>query len=395
MLAACYGILGGFICDSEVEAKAHQQANSTGFTGGYYYDPVFTETGILTMAGGPHAGRKYRGRWECRRSNGTNMKVGCGSSPGHAYWWVGPSSQECEARNTDPAQTPGPGLYLDSQVGDRCIGGCILTIVGNPIEVVQGRVQGQPANFYRFAREYSGETCDGTEPPSDTELIPTDEGPECNASLGVCVTPDGRTDYCTFNPDGTPSSCVPAEDFDNDGILDEDDPDPSDPQDSNDSGEGDEKDNVASGGASCRTAPSCTGDGIACAQLYQQWKTRCAIEALEIAVNVDIPPGEYQEIQAGDLGDPNDFGDAGITAADAWRPEGSNGGTGNGPPLDTSGWLSSRSCPVIPAVTTSIMGNSVTLDFNHPDLCWWLSIGAQLVLVFAALASIRIYAQVI
>lgn len=343
---------------------------------------------------GPNPLDESREFWQARAVNGGSFSA-CSFLPQRNFYYVkGPTADQCDARNSDPAQAPGPGLYLDSQVGDRCVGGCTLTIVGDPIEVVQGRVQGQSANFYRFNREYAG-PCSGEDPPDSSELIPTDDGPECNADLGVCVTPDGKTEYCTFNPDGSPSSCVPAEDYDNDGILDEDDADPGDAQDSTDQGEGDEKDNVASGGASCSTAPSCTGDGIACATLYQQWKTRCAVEALQIEVDVNVPPGEYQEIQAGDLGNANDFGDAGVTASDAWRPNGTGNGNGTNPTFDDSGWLASRSCPVIPVVSTSIMGNAISIDFNNPQLCWFLSIGAQLVLVFAALASIRIYWKVI
>ncbi len=38
---------------------------------------------------------------------------------------------------------------------------------------------------------------------------------------------------------------------------------------------------TAGGGASCDVAPTCEGDAIACATLYQQWETRCAVEGLD------------------------------------------------------------------------------------------------------------------
>lgn len=308
---------------------------------------------------------------------------------------IGVSPEDCDSRNDDPAQKPGPGLYLDANVGDKCVGGCTLTVVGNPIEVVQGRVQGQPANFYRFNREYSGETCGDDTPADSDEFQPVPDNPtrQCNSSAGVCVDSNGDTEYCSFDSQGNPLTCVPAVDYDNDGQADQDDADPGTPQDGNDNGEGNESDNQASGGADCTTAPTCTGDGIACVTLYQQWKTRCAVESLRIAVGGG-GTNEYQEIEAGDLGDANDFGDAGVTADQAWRPEG-EGGPGESPIFDDSGWLSNRSCPVIPTVNTSVMGQSLSLDFNSADLCWFLSLGAQLVLVFAALQSIRIYSKVI
>jgi len=259
---------------------------------------------------------------------------------------------DCDALNNDPETAPGPGLYLDETVGDKCVGGCKLGVVGDPLGVVHGRVQGQPRVFYRFNRHYTGETCDGTDPPDESEFSePNEDDKVCNPSAGVCVTPDGETEYCTFNPDGTPSSCVPAVDYDNDGIHDDDDADPADPQDSNDDGEGDESDNTASGGVTCQTAPACSGDGIACATLYQQWKTRCAVENLEIKVTVGgggpgqdngDPFDKASEAQA--LNNAYTEGDGldGISPDDAWL-------SGQGAPsFSTSRFGGGGGCPAFP-----------------------------------------------
>lgn len=58
----------------------------------------------------------------------------------------------------------------------------------------------------------------------------------------------------------------------------------------------DENNNTASGGQSCSVNPLCSGDAIQCAMLYQQWKTRCAINELkkEQGVN-EISLGETCE----------------------------------------------------------------------------------------------------
>ena len=49
-----------------------------------------------------------------------------------------------------------------------------------------------------------------------------------------------------------------------------------------DDGNGEDEDgDSASGGRTCDVAPSCSGDAIECATLYQQWETRCAIQSLE------------------------------------------------------------------------------------------------------------------
>lgn len=370
----------GFATQEEADAfSANVMATSPHCTAGKYCDRLLDIPGDQPM----YAGRYFVRSWS---SGGTFIQA--------FSYYFSELAQSCDERNDDPATAPGSGLYLDSQVDSKCVAGCVLDIVGDPLEVVQGRVAGQPANFYRFAREYTGETCEGDSPPDESEFTPTEDGPECNFDAGVCVTPDGDTEYCTFNPDGSPSTCIPAVDYDNDGIADDDDSDPGTPQDGEDDGSGDETDNSASGGASCSTAPSCTGDGIACMTLYQQWKTRCAVENLKITVTLPGVSNEFQEIQAGDLGDASDYGDAGVTADQAWRPEG-EGGSGESPIFDDSGWLSSRACPVIPVVNTAIMGTAISIDFNNEDLCWFLSLGAQLVLVFAALQSIRIYSRVI
>lgn len=318
---------------------------------------------------------------------------GCHQNSGQQEsYYVYQSDVQCDALNDNPETAPGSRLCVAESCVPSCKGGCELDIVGDPLETVAGRVQGQPVVYYRFDQSYTGDTCTEGAPPED-DFSEQDEGKQCVPSLGVCVTADGENEYCTFNPDGTPSACVPAVDYDEDGTPDEEDTQPGDPDNGADDGEGDEGDNAASGGGTCGAAPSCSGDGIACAILYQTWATRCAV------VNLDLdsgggPPGEDEGgVDTTGMGDANDFGDAGVSAADAWRPGvGEEGGPPGVGDFDTTGWLGgARSCPVFPVV--DVLG--VSIDFNFEDLCWFMGIGAQLVLVFAALSSIKIVSRVI
>lgn len=109
----------------------------------------------------------------------------------------------------------------------------------------------------------------------------------------------------TFDPSG--ATCEvgdqppPLFDVDGDGVEDGQDAFPNDPNESVDTdgdgignnsdfapndasngkdGEGDadgddEGDNFAAGGGDCNSPPVCSGDGIQCAQLYQQWRIAC------------------------------------------------------------------------------------------------------------------------
>ena len=126
---------------------------------------------------------------------------------------------------------------------------------------VNGRCRGAP-----------GQCADGSQPVNGT----CTGGGNCSNGAapvgGVCppTCPDGSTAQngsCQAPwsncPDGsapvngtcTPSACNPQ----------------TDPNHCESGG-------TASGGGSCSTAPSCNGDQIACATLFQSWSTRCAIE---------------------------------------------------------------------------------------------------------------------
>lgn len=335
---------------------------------------------------------------------------------------------QCDALNDNPETAPGPRLCVAENCTSRCTGGCALDIVGDPIATKPGRVQGQPVVYYQFNQQYTGETCTaGETSDTDDDFNEQPDGKECVPELGICVTPDGDNEYCTFNPDGTPSQCVPATDYDNDGVDDDDDTAPDDPDNGDDDGEGDESDNSAAGGAKCMneggTPPVCKGDGIQCNQLLQAYMGRCALERTNAAkvenylCSIDAPlvctnmsitdcralamkkkiacnSDKLEEAIAGEVGQGEEGPE--VNPASVWQDPDGTGGTGSGSDLmdslDMGGWLSNRTCPVLPAIT--VMGQTMTFDSVRGDMCDFFAVGGMLTLLLAAFACVRILGEI-
>lgn len=145
-------------------------------------------------------------------------------------------------------------------------------------------------------------------------------------------------------------------------------------------------------GGSCDAVPLCVGkncQAMEYAQLLQQWKTACAVAAL--AAKTDSgSSGDSADVKAikdaltADGGTP-DLGDAGDPAGAFSDESGYSDGLPDGK-LDTSGFGYGGSCPQIPAVT--VFGQ--TLNFNTGPFCSWMLLGGKIVLVMAALMSLRI-----
>lgn len=148
--------------------------------------------------------------------------------------------------------------------------------------------------------------------------------------------------------------------------------------------------NVNIAGGACGTPPVCTGDkcdAIQYASLLMQWRTACALEK-GTSSSGGFGQSDSDNLSAikgaltGNAGNP-DIGDPGDPSG-AFT-DGSNSTTGDGK-LDTSGFGYGRSCPTIPDV--SVFGQA--LHFDTSPFCSFIVLGGQLVLVFAALASLRI-----
>ncbi|MGJ4801776.1 hypothetical protein [Luteimonas sp. SDU82] len=156
-------------------------------------------------------------------------------------------------------------------------------------------------------------------------------------------------------------------------------------------------------GGSCNAIPVCTGkncNALEYAQLIQQWKASCALERLaengiqngggDDGTTASYDPTEdavaVTDSTAGQ-GDPDDaFTDG----------SGNNGGAGGNPggdgQLDSSGLGYGTSCPNLPSV--NVFG--ATVDFQAAigaDMCDWFRLGGHILLVLAALLSLRILAS--
>ena len=107
-----------------------------------------------------------------------------------------------------------------------------------------------------------GFSCETPTPKDDSE---NPDVPETQPETPTDTDGDGtpNNNDSDIDGDGINNSIDP--DIDGDGVLNEDDQTPS----------GEESSPEVSGGGSCEFRPSCTGDAIQCAILYQGWASRC------------------------------------------------------------------------------------------------------------------------
>lgn len=237
-----------------------------------------------------------------------------------------------------------------------------------------------------------------------------------SASGATCTTTDNPAPRVDTDGDGTPDDedAFPNDpnedtDTDGDGVGDNTDPNPTDPTDGADDGSGDESDNIASGGGTCAAAPTCSGDGIQCAQLYQQWRIRCASEgqhtnvagaggscSTALVCNGDpIQCAQLRETRAArcsatqDPDDPQDpdspstSGDETASSSDLDVLRERQIGVAD---LDDSGWLA-RSCPAIPTFNLGPLG---TFSPQFEGWCQLLDVLGGLLMLVAALTALRI-----
>jgi len=108
----------------------------------------------------------------------------------------------------------------------------------------------------------------------------------CSSSLGDIEDPvEGDTTSNTPEESDIDGDGIPDRndaDMDGDGIVNGSDPDADGdgiPDVDDPEVGGDDQENSVSGGGSCDVRPSCTGDAVQCAILFQTYSTRCAIEA--------------------------------------------------------------------------------------------------------------------
>lgn len=298
-----------------------------------------------------------------------------------------------------------PGMYWNSKV-NACEPPEVETCPEGQAKNANGNCENQtcPAGMV----ESPGGTCinEKNECPAGDVKSPTGE---CLPGEGKCAAGEAR------GKDGT---C--KRDSDGDGTPDNEDDDPSN----------DDNEEKFSGGDNCDSPPSCSGSPIQCgqariqwriecntrrnvnisggacnampvctgkecnameySQLLQQWRTTCAVEKLAAMGQGGGAPGDNSDLIAylnsGGTFNSDALGDGGIEVGDPWGGGGGQPGDEHEP--DGSGFGYSTSCPTFP--TVNVMGT--VLDFNGGPLCDWLALGGQLVLILAALASLRIVA---
>jgi hypothetical protein len=128
----------------------------------------------------------------------------------------------------------------------------------------------------------------------------------------------------------------------------------------------DESKGTATGGGSCTTAPTCSGDAIFCSINHQSWLSRCATDA---TITSEAPGNGGEDVApTGVITEGPDIGGEG---------------------LDNNGFGWSRACPTIG--TFDVFGKTYSFD-ESGALCGWLEIGGALVMLFAAMAAMRILA---
>lgn len=250
------------------------------------------------------------------------------------------------------------------------------------------------------------------------------DGEKC--PVGMTKAPDGS---CAGNQE--PNKCPAGQTKGPDGTCKPDENGDGEP-DGEEGGEGEGTGNSFSGGDNCDVPPSCSGDAIMCGQARIQWRTECntrkdtkisggTCAAVPICAGRNCNAIEYAQllqdwrsaclleelVQKGGTGsgDPGegtsvsyDASGEGIAVVDAVAGEGdpgdafsdgSEGGDGDGE-LNTAGFGYGSGCPNLPSI--NVLGT--TIDFNSVagDMCAWFALAGQIVLILAALLSLRILA---
>lgn len=146
-------------------------------------------------------------------------------------------------------------------------------------------------------------------------------------------------------------------------------------------------------GGTCSSPPVCVGKNckaLEYSQLLMQWRTACALEKAGSGGgngdNADVKA--IRDAITGTNGQANIGEDGSNSGAFSDESGYGQGGMPDGK-LDTSGFGYSRSCPTIPDV--AVFGQ--TLHFDTSRFCQWMVLGGQIVLVMAALLSIRLMSQ--
>lgn len=217
------------------------------------WSTLFSMTGV-NCAHAPNVGANPPSGWY-------HAQIQCSDQSGPRPWDTVQSYSYSGSCFSRPAHSSGWIETTDPNAFEACSDGC--TFIDNDGTATYKEVNGK--TFVEV-----------------TGWIP--EGTTCNAATTVTTPPpDADSDGVSDDLDDFPNDPNETSDSDGDGIGDNADfadDDPTDGRDTPGEEDGDDEgDNIASGGGDCNAPPTCSGDGIQCAQLYQQWRTRCALES--------------------------------------------------------------------------------------------------------------------
>lgn len=362
-----------------------------------------------------------------------------------ADYFTYPLGATCAARSEHFVGMAGPSnIKIDnSGLATRCGRGCEYRFESKTEIIVAGKDSSIDPTFAASGGyKPTGATCGAPAPfppPKDDVCGETDGGHKlCRNTKGqICVisAKTGRR-YCNgpgqplnaTNPDRTeniniappapgpglpttPPSPRPGEDWrpggggsvtnitnnnstttnvtiNNQGGTPNTDPGSGNPNDGGENpGEGDDDEDdkgSASGGATCASAPTCTGDPIGCANLHQAWSSRCD------GVGDEIPGiTEFEQTVL-------DQAIEDVAPIDEVDGSDGNGDLDNykeeeeltGAELDASGFLGSATCPSPEAVEIA----SGAVGFNFSPFCDVLTSVGHLLMALAYFMAFRIIA---
>lgn len=138
-------------------------------------------------------------------------------------------------------------------------------------------------------------------------------------------------------------------------------------------------DGSVSGGDVCDAAPVCEGDALECEIIEQSWRNRCP-ELLTDDETLSL---------LGESGGTDVDGDGTSEGLTEGLPGSSDEPGDVSEMFDSTGWLSSRSCPSVYSVNLGAsFGGTVSYDFS--DACWFFNAIGYIVLVLGAYVSARI-----
>lgn len=372
---------------------------------------------------------------------------------GAAYRYAYPVNSECSKK---------PPITMHSLPvtgSTQCLGGCVFTYAQNVDDTSTASATGavcRPSDFknncptgthwndYMVVCEPEVKECPPGQKESNGQCVPDGKCPEDMIAVpgstpgavqqGALYCKPAQNECPAGNVKSPTGQCLPGEgqcavgearrengtcgkDKDGDGKADEDD----------DDSENDPKKDSASGGDTCETPPSCSGNAISCmqvkiqwridcntrrqvnisggtcsavpictgkgcnameyAQLMQQWRTACAVEKLASKTGEDGGPvGDANKNGVADVlegtGNVSDPGD-GKSDVDGAKRFGIGVSTDR---LDKENIFGSGSCPEPPSF--QIMGFSIANDF--PYWCQAMAILRALVLMFGAFYALKI-----